>query len=211
MARRRDATRESLLEAATGAFADKGFDGARVDAIARRARVNKAMIYYHFGTKQGLYEAVLLALLAEVRRRLDQVAARHSDPRERLLALYGAMAAAFAERPALPRVMLREILAGGRHMERRPALALGGVFELVRSTLEEGARAGVLRRADPIMVHLSAVGTLLLFAVSQPFRERLKSVKAIVAEPKRQAVVEHLERLLTQAVAVDAPGPVARS
>ncbi|MCP4657706.1 MAG: helix-turn-helix transcriptional regulator, partial [bacterium] len=47
------ATREALLEAATELFAERGFDGAKVEAIARRAGVNKAMISYHFGGKQG--------------------------------------------------------------------------------------------------------------------------------------------------------------
>src|SRR5258708_896775 len=59
--RRRDAeaTREALLAAATALFADRGYDGATVDAIAVRARVNKAMISYHFEGKHGLYTAIL--------------------------------------------------------------------------------------------------------------------------------------------------------
>ncbi|HJS56985.1 MAG TPA: helix-turn-helix domain-containing protein, partial [Vicinamibacteria bacterium] len=52
-------TVESLLEAATQVFMETGFAGARVDQIARQAQVNKAMIYYHFRSKRGLYQAVL--------------------------------------------------------------------------------------------------------------------------------------------------------
>lgn len=51
---RRD-SRERILRAALSEFAEVGYDAARVDQIAERARINKAMLYYHFGTKDELY------------------------------------------------------------------------------------------------------------------------------------------------------------
>jgi TetR/AcrR family transcriptional regulator len=56
--------RQAILDAATAEFSAKGFSGARVDAIARRARSNKQLIYYYFDSKVGLYEAVLGQLIA---------------------------------------------------------------------------------------------------------------------------------------------------
>jgi TetR/AcrR family transcriptional regulator len=56
--------RQAILEAAITEFSTKGFSGARVDAIARRARSNKQLIYYYFDSKVGLYEAVLGQLIA---------------------------------------------------------------------------------------------------------------------------------------------------
>ena len=50
---------DRILAAAAVEFAARGFAGARVDRIARRARVNKAMLYYHFHSKQGLYRTLL--------------------------------------------------------------------------------------------------------------------------------------------------------
>jgi TetR/AcrR family transcriptional regulator len=60
-----DRTREKILAAALTEFAAHGFAGARVDAIARRARVNKRMLYYCFGDKQGLYREILRRKIAE--------------------------------------------------------------------------------------------------------------------------------------------------
>lgn len=60
-----DRTREKILAAALTEFAAHGFAGARVDAIARRARVNKRMLYYCFGTKQELYREILRRKIAE--------------------------------------------------------------------------------------------------------------------------------------------------
>jgi len=58
-------TREKILAAALAEFSARGFAGARVDAIARRARVNKRMLYYCFGAKQDLYREILRRKLAE--------------------------------------------------------------------------------------------------------------------------------------------------
>src|SRR5256886_17609985 len=58
-------TRERILAAALKEFAAKGFHGARVDLIARRARINKRMLYHYFGNKEGLFKAVLRRKISE--------------------------------------------------------------------------------------------------------------------------------------------------
>jgi AcrR family transcriptional regulator len=64
-ARDPEGTRRKILAAALQEFSAKGIDGARVDAIAARARVNKQLLYYYFGSKDGLFRAVLRERLAE--------------------------------------------------------------------------------------------------------------------------------------------------
>jgi TetR/AcrR family transcriptional regulator len=65
IARNLNRTREKILAAALAEFSARGFAGARVDAIARRARVNKRMLYYCFGAKQDLYREILRRKIAE--------------------------------------------------------------------------------------------------------------------------------------------------
>src|SRR2546425_7374759 len=67
-ARRRDAaaTRDALLAAGTELFAERGYDGVPVWAIAQKAGVNKAMINYHFGGKRKLYRAIVSATFGEM-------------------------------------------------------------------------------------------------------------------------------------------------
>jgi AcrR family transcriptional regulator len=74
-------TRERILRAARREFVAKGFAGARVDAIARAAAVNKRMLYHYFGHKEGLYRATLHESIAT---NLDLVAAAPPDPAELL-------------------------------------------------------------------------------------------------------------------------------
>src|SRR5262245_458094 len=107
----RDDTRDKLLEAATREFEERGFDGARVDRIARRARANKAMIYYHFGDKRALYQAVLLGLFGPVRESIQSLSSGPLPPRERLGAFYAGIIALFVDAPTLPSLMVREVLA----------------------------------------------------------------------------------------------------
>jgi TetR/AcrR family transcriptional regulator len=74
-------SRHRILEAALTEFAAKGFAGARVDAIARRARINKRMLYHYFGNKEGLFRAVLRRKITE---RQAWSAAAPEEPAENL-------------------------------------------------------------------------------------------------------------------------------
>src|SRR5271169_421934 len=116
-------TRESLLRSATEVFVEQGFSGARVDDIAKRARANKAMIYYHFHSMEGLYKAVLLRQIGGLKAQVDEAVGGEADPLRRLQSLYGALGAAFRANPAMPHMMIREVLAGGAHMDAEVAAA----------------------------------------------------------------------------------------
>src|SRR5882672_11398400 len=74
-------TQQRILEAALQEFSAKGFAGARVDVIARRARINKRMLYHYFGDKEGLFREVLRRKISE---RAAWLASAPEDPVERL-------------------------------------------------------------------------------------------------------------------------------
>jgi TetR/AcrR family transcriptional regulator len=74
-------TQQRILEAALQEFSAKGFAGARVDVIARRARINKRMLYHYFGDKEGLFREVLRRKIAE---RAAWLASAPEEPSERL-------------------------------------------------------------------------------------------------------------------------------
>ncbi|MFC4494308.1 TetR/AcrR family transcriptional regulator [Streptomyces ovatisporus] len=80
--RTRDAarTRAEILKVATREFARLGYAGARVDEIAARIQTTKRMIYYYFGSKEGLFTAVLEEAYAVIRRKEQQLDVEHSDP-----------------------------------------------------------------------------------------------------------------------------------
>jgi AcrR family transcriptional regulator len=173
-ARARAATsRESILQAATEVFMESGLSGARVDEIARRAHANKAMIYYHFHSKQGLYHAALSRLFEDVRAEISRLRAGSLPPQEKLRAFYTRIAGHFREKRALPQIMLREILNGGKGMDARASRTLLTILSFVRETLKEGERSGQFREIDPFLFHITMLAPLMLHSAGASFRDRL--------------------------------------
>ena len=78
--RKSERTRLAILAAATVEFARKGLDGARVDAIAARSRLNKNLIYMYFGNKEALFQAVLENSYRELRETQDRTQVTDLDP-----------------------------------------------------------------------------------------------------------------------------------
>lgn len=78
-ARNAGRSRERILSAALKEFAAKGFAGARVDAIARRANINKRMLYHYFGAKDDLFKAVLQKKLCERRALAETLSGEPED------------------------------------------------------------------------------------------------------------------------------------
>ncbi|HMA95217.1 MAG TPA: TetR/AcrR family transcriptional regulator [Polyangiaceae bacterium] len=140
-----DATRELLLTTAEEAFTSSGFDGARVDDIAERARVNKRMIYVYFGDKEGLYASVLRRAFARIARRAKVNEIPDVDPAERLRRWIHDYFCFLGRQPELVRLAEWEALADGS----RAASALLEVAqqELVDLTalLNAGVTAGRFR------------------------------------------------------------------
>lgn len=198
-----DATREALLAAGTELFAARGFDGARIDAIARRAGVNKAMISYHFGGKQGLYNAILHHTLGTAYARFGEIRAPGAADR-RLRRFVEIFAETVTERPAFPAMMLRELLAGGRRIDDEIRPKLLGIFALVEEILAQGSADGTFRPVDPLLTHLSLLGSLVFFFATRPAREAILSGGGLdvpSAADAARAFVQHTEDLFTRGLA----------
>ncbi len=195
-----DETRDKLLAAATDAFVETGFSGARVDLIARAAKANKAMIYYHFRDKEGLYQAVLLDLLAPVHEhvaRLDTI----GDPWARLKGFYEGMIQRFLQRPALARIMLHEVLAGGKNMQPETARAFSSIIGFVSRALADGHAAGRFKAVHPMLFHLSVLAPILIFFAGADFRERvLAEVIPALPQPSLPNLSEHVADVLARLV-----------
>jgi AcrR family transcriptional regulator len=187
-------TRQRIIETALEEFAARGFDGAKVDRIARRARVNKAMLYYHFRSKAALY----LEILREQFGALGEAVAASNDPdltpAEQLRQFIDTIAREALARPHFPSIWLREIAEGGRHIDQTVVLALRRVLETIIRILADGQVRGDFRRANPLVVHISIVAPLMFFAASAPFRERAGQLAPHdVNMPTLDAMIAHVQ------------------
>ena len=169
-----EGSRARLFAAAAAEFAARGFAGASVDRIARAARVNKAMIYYHFSSKAALYREILRDMFQAVGRGA-RAAADSAVPPEAKIGLFVEAIAAEAEaRPHFPPIWFREIAEGGAHLDATIVRDLTDVLQALESIIDEGARAGRFRRVNPLVVHAGIVAPLLMYFASVRLRERLR-------------------------------------
>lgn len=203
-----DAAQERIVRAAAEVFAEKGFGGARVDEIAKRAGINKAMLYYHLGDKKALYQAVLLHFLSGAWREIEEAVRISHTSEERLLALIGAISAMASSSPHCPKLMLRELATGGANLPLPVLRGMARIALLTKGVLEEGRRRGSFRKADPLMVHLALVGAVMTLNASAPVRKRLK-VRGIQVVPHMEFsedIGEFLGRLFVSGLLSDQDG-----
>ena len=191
-----DGSRARLFAAAAAEFAAHGFAGASVDRIATAARLNKAMIYYHFRSKAALYREILHDMFQAVGRGA-RAAADSAVPPEAKIGLFVEAIAAEAEaRPHFPPIWFRELAEGGTHLNATIVRDLTAVLQALQSIIDEGARAGRFRRVNPVLVHAGIVAPMLMYFASVRFRERLRKagIKG-AAMFDRAHLVDHLRQV----------------
>ncbi len=203
-------SRQRILHAAAAEFALRGFEPATVDRIARRARLNKAMIYYHFRSKRALYTSVLRTLFTLMGDCLAATAASTDPPQVRLdrfvsaFVLEGQRLAHFAP------IMLRELASGGRRLDEETLAVTARVAGILRSILDQGRRDGAFAPVDPLLLALTTIWPIVAYLASGPIRHAVARISH--AEPGRldpDRFILHLQtlnrRALTPAAAADIP------
>ena len=161
------ASQTALFEAAAEEFAERGFDAAGVDRIAARAGVNKAMIYYHYASKKGLYVAVLRDVFRAVGERARAVADGPGTARQKLDSWIATIVDAASARPWFPPIMLRELASGAPRFDPETFALMNAIFVAVRDILAAGQRDGEFREVDPLLTHLTIMPPVLLFFARQ--------------------------------------------
>jgi len=166
---------DRILAAAALEFSERGYAGARVDRIARRARVNKAMLYYHFASKQGLYRTLLRTTFIAIAAELRAIADIGLTPAQSLDAAVAALATFIEAHAFFPSIMLREVADGGAHLDPETLGALAAVPQAFAGVLQPGIDAGVFRRMHPLAAYVTTIAPILMFVASTPVRTRLSS------------------------------------
>lgn len=206
--RPRGGTREALLAAGTELFAERGFDGVPVSAIAMKANANKAMISYHFGGKRGLYVAILAAIFSEIVADVERVAGSTAPAPQALRAVIAAIGETATRRhPHFCTMMLREVLSGGQRLEPAVLAQPVRVLAAVQGIVERGIREGAFRPVDPLLTHLSLVGGLVFFFATTAFRQRMLRDRLHREPPDGATYVKHLQDLVIEGLATRRAGP----
>jgi AcrR family transcriptional regulator len=191
-------TRQEILAAAREEFAEHGLSGARVDAIAARTNTVKRMIYYYFGSKEGLYLAVLEEAYADIRRFEDQLNLDRYPPVEALRRLVDFTFDYDEAHPDFIRLVSNENMHHAEHMARSVTIRdlNRGVIKMLERVLDRGKREGVFRQSvDPVDVHLM-ISSFCFFRVSNRYTFGALFDRDLSAPALRA----HHKRMLTDAV-----------
>lgn len=157
-ARDPERSRAAILAAATAEFARFGLGGARVDRIAAGAGANKRMLYYYFGDKDALFQAVLEAAYAEIRASEQALKLLDAPPQEAIAALVRFTFRYYIEHPEFITLLNSANLHRARHLKgSKRARALNSpLIALIREILEHGERDKVFRSGvDPVQLYIS--------------------------------------------------------
>jgi TetR/AcrR family transcriptional regulator len=171
-------TRAAIFAAAADAFSRHGFDGVVIDDIARAARVNKAMIYYHFADKLGLYREIVCEMLRDAGARMTAIAASADAPPEKLSRFISEFVTLADSRPYFPTLMMREMAEGALHLDADTLALMRAVFAAFGRILHGGQERGDFRGVHPVLAYMTVLGPVMLNAAreraaAQPGREQL--------------------------------------
>jgi len=168
---RPEESRAAILKAAVREFAQEGVAGARTDAIARSAGVNKALLYYYFKDKEAMYRAVLDQVFGGVRAAIHNALSQELPPREKLASYVCAHFDYIASNPLYPRIVQAEFLRAGRDPSRLQRIAkeyFRPVFLEISTLLEAGAKSGDFRQVDPLHFIPSMISVIVFYFNTAP-------------------------------------------
>jgi AcrR family transcriptional regulator len=194
----------AVFAAAVDEFAERGFDAARVDRIAARARVNKAMIYYHFGSKRELYLEVLRDVFRAVGHRIRTIADGPGAADVKIGQWVDAIVEEATQRPWFPPLMLRELASGAPRFDADTFALMNAVFAGVRDILAQGQRDRIFRTVDPLFIHLTIMPVVLMFVVRGQAVAR-NAVTDGVGEPRAtESFVAYMQDMVARILRTDA-------
>ncbi len=156
-------TRAAILTAAGSIFARSGLAGARTDAIAAAAGVNKALLYYYFKSKESLYEAVVEDHFREFNRRALEVLTAPGSARVVLLRYVSLHLDFISARHQSAPLFQQVMTTGGTFLERLIRKYFAPRGEALGKLIERGIRDGEFRRADPFHTAISIVSLIVFY------------------------------------------------
>jgi len=171
-----EATKANIIKNAMMLFAKNGYDATTADEIAKACGVNKAMIFYYYKNKAGLYSAVMSHALEAIHEEVITTDKCCISPIADLEAFIKTYATYCDAHPYLPALILRELSDSGAHLPEMMFESLRKLFTLLSSILKEGEKQGIFHNVTPMIIHFMIVGTINLLITTKPLRENAQSI-----------------------------------
>ena len=209
LSEKRAQSTKRILDAAAEVFSEVGYAGARVDEIARRAGINKAMIYYRIGDKQVLYEQVLHDIFEKLAMQIARNLKDVQTPEEKLKMFIRNILRAMDRRPHFAPIMMRELASGTRVFPETVGQYVARIIGTLAEILKDGETKKVFTKTNPFLLHMMIVGTGVFYRMSGPIR----SSQTIIPESFRKLdetvskdIGKEIERIILNGIRKQGPG-----
>jgi TetR/AcrR family transcriptional regulator len=202
---RPEQSRAAILQAAGREFAEHGIAGARTDAIAQAAGVNKALLYYYFQDKERMYGAVLDQVFSGLKQRVYASLEGDAPPREKILAYVAAYFDYIAANPLYPRLVQSEMMRAGKglspNLQRMVRDYFRPIFRRLSEVMNDGIARGDFRPVDPIHFIPSVVAIIVFYFSTAPVLQLVTHTNPLSPEriaERRAAVLDFVSAALFQ-------------
>jgi len=196
-------SRAAILQAAVREFAEHGIAGARTDAIAQAAHVNKALLYYYFKDKETLYGAVLDHVFSNLKKTVLRALESKFTPGDKVLSYVGAYFDFIAGNPLYPKLVQREMMRAGRggspHLKHIVEEYFRPIYSQVAHILHQGIAAGEFRPVDPLHFVPSIVALVVFYFSTAPVMQIMAQFDPMAPErvaERRAAVLDFISAAL---------------
>jgi TetR/AcrR family transcriptional regulator len=196
-------SRAAILRAAAREFAEYGIAGARTDAIAREAKVNKALLYYYFKDKETLHGAVLADAFSGLKEAVFRALDTDLPPREKIIAYAGTYFDFVASNQLYPRLMQREMMrtkeGHSPHIDRVIKDYIQPIFIRVSEVMKAGITEGDFRPVNPMHFVPSMVAIIIFYFSSAPVMQKIVGFNPLSPEriaERRAAVLDFISAAL---------------
>ncbi len=192
-------TVQRILHAAEENFAERGLAGARIGAIARAARVNKALLYYYFSSKEELHRFTLTALFRQLREQTSAALDRPGSPREQLLRYINSYFDFMVAHPNYPRLFERELMSQEPRLVGLVQEHLRPLHARLTGVIRAGIAQGEFRRVDPQHTLFSLVAMTVFYFAAVPVLTQLWRIEPLAPRrvaARRRAVLDFVEHAL---------------
>jgi TetR/AcrR family transcriptional regulator len=212
---RPEQSRAAILQAAIREFAQRGIAGARTDAIAAAAKVNKALLYYYFEDKETLYGAALDHAFGQMGDYLLGVLDRNLPPREKVSAYVGSYFDYIASHKFNRDLVQMEMMRSGHgspHLKRIAKRYFQPLYLRLSQVVRDGIAAGDFRPINPMQFVPSMVALVVFYFISAPVMRTVAGFDPLSPEriaERRAAVLDFISAALYQP-ATDRPEGASR-
>jgi len=194
-------TARRIVATAEQIFAEQGLAGARMDEIARVAKVNKALLYYYFRSKEELHRFVLEMLLSQLRLYVWSQRKAPLPAGRRLAAMIDNFFEFILRHPNYPRLVQREMMSRGPNMEWIVSEYYRPLHARLVALIEEGVASGEFRRVDARNAAVTVVSSMVFYFAAAPVLKQILGHDPL--QPKelarrRQAIQDLLDHGMLQ-------------